>query len=245
MRRLAAFCVRHRRLTVVVWLVVLVGCGFAAQSAGTTFKENFDLPKSDSQRALSLLEHRFPRQSGDTAQIVFHARTGTLADPGTKARIAASLKRVDALPHITGVTPPAQGSISQDGRTAYATVDFDKRAFQLPKSSIQRVIDTAQAAKSPALQVELGGQPIEQARQGSQSATEAVGLLAAIVVLLITFGSFVAMGLPVITALVALGTGASLITLATHLFDISDFTPALASMIGLGVGIDYALFLLT
>jgi RND superfamily putative drug exporter len=244
-RRLAEFCIRHRRLVVLGWIAILLGCGVAAGAAGSTFKQNFSLPKSDSQQAVQLLKDRFPQQSGDTAQVVFHARAGTLRDPALQARVRRALRTVQGDPHVRSVQPPGPGSVSPDGRTAFATVAFDARAFELSKATIQRVIDDAQAAASPALQVELGGQPIEQARQGGSSSTEAVGLAAAIVVLLLTFGSLVAMGMPVITALIALGTGTSLITLATHIFDISDFTPALASMIGLGVGIDYALFVLT
>jgi RND superfamily putative drug exporter len=245
MRRLADFCISHRRLVVLTWVLILVGSGVAANSVGSTFKQNFSLPKSDSQQAVQLLQDRFPQQSGDTAQVVFHAREGTLRDPATQARIKAALQKVQGDPHVESVTPPAAGTVSKDARTAYATVAFDKRSFELSTSTIQQVIDDAQSGDSSRLQVELGGQPIEQARQGGASSTEAVGLAAAIIVLLLTFGSLVAMGMPVLTALIALGTGASLITLATHVFDISDFTPALASMIGLGVGIDYALFVVT
>src|SRR4051812_34985756 len=245
MRRLADFCISHRRLVVLTWVLILVGSGMAANSVGSTFKQNFSLPKSDSQQAVQLLQDRFPQQSGDTAQVVFHAREGTLRDPATQARIKAALQKVQGDPHVQSVAPPAAGTVSKDARTAYATVAFDKRSFELSTSTIQQVIDDAQSGASSRLEVELGGQPIEQARQGGASSTEAVGLAAAIIVLLLTFGSLVAMGMPVLTALVALGTGASLITLATHVFDISDFTPALASMIGLGVGIDYALFVLT
>ena len=245
MRRLAEGCIAHRRMTVALWLAVLVGCGVAAGAAGTTFKQNFDLPESDSQQATSLLKNRFPEQSGDITQIVLHVRQGTLRDPAVVARVRPALRTIAGLPHVAGVVPPTRRTTSADGRTAFATVTFDDKAFRLPEPSIERVMHAARSAASPALEVQLGGQPIEQVRQGSQSTTEAVGLLAAIVVLLITFGSVVAMGMPVITALVALGSGTSLISLSTHLFDVSNFTPALASMIGLGVGIDYALFILT
>jgi RND superfamily putative drug exporter len=137
-------------------------------------------------------------------------------------------------------------AIAHDRHTAFGTVQFDRRAINLPKSDVLRVIDTARGAGGNGIQVELGGTTIQNAqRTDRQGASEGIALLAAIVILLLTFGSVVAMGLPIITALVALGTGLSLVTLATHVFDTSNFTPALAAMIGLGVGIDYALFIAT
>src|SRR4051794_16089484 len=249
MRRLAEWCVRHRRITVLSWIGLLVVCVAAAGATGSTFKSNFSLPKSDSQQAIDLLKKNFPAQSGDSAQIVFHTTGATVRAPAIRARMQATLARVARLPHVRGVVSPygAAGarSVSPDGRTAFATVQFDQRAFQLKKAAVTRVIDTAQSARQPGLQVELGGQAIQQAQRQQNSSSEGIALLAAIVVLLLTFGSVVAMGLPIVTALVALGTGLSLVTVATHIFDTSDFTPALAAMIGLGVGIDYALFIVT
>jgi putative drug exporter of the RND superfamily len=252
MRRLAAWCIRHRRVTVLGWIAVLIVCVAGAGAAGATFKSNFDLPSSDSQRALDLLKHRFPGQSGDSATIVFHTTPGPVTRPAVRARMQTMFARVAGLPHVRGVVSPyaparvGGAAIAPGGRTAFGTVQFDRRAISLPKSAVLSVIDTARRAGGPGLQVELGGQPIQNAqRTGRQGASEGIALLAAIVVLLLTFGSVVAMGLPIITALVALGTGLSLVTLATHVFDTSNFTPALAAMIGLGVGIDYALFIVT
>src|SRR4051795_925875 len=249
MRRLAEWCVRHRRITVLSWIGLLVVCVAAAGATGSTFKSNFSLPKSDSQQAIDLLKKNFPAQSGDSAQIVFHTTGATVRAPAIRARMQATLARVARLPHVRGVVSPygAAGgrSVSPDGRTPFAPVQFDQRAFQLKKAAVSRVIDTAQSARQPGLQVELGGQAIQQAQRQESSSSEGIALLAAIVVLLLTFGSVVAMGLPIVTALVALGTGLSLVTVATHIFDTSDFTPALAAMIGLGVGIDYALFVVT
>ena len=110
-------------------------------------RQNFSLPKSDSQQAVQLLQDRFPQQSGDTAQVVFHAREGTLRDPATQARIKTALQKVQGDPHVESVAPPAAGTVSKDARTAYATVSFDKRSFELSTSTIQRVIDDAQSRK--------------------------------------------------------------------------------------------------
>ena len=128
---------------------------------------------------------------------------------------------------------------------AFATVTFDEQARSLPVTAIDRVIATAQAARSSSLRVALGGQAIEHAEKPSLGSATAIGLLAAIVVLLITFGSFIAMGLPIITALLGLGVGISLAGLGSHIIQIPDFATQLAAMIGLGVGIDYALFIVT
>ena len=140
----------------------------------------------------------------------------------------------------------APAAISENGEIAYATVQYDVFANEIEKEDTKRLIDAAEAASGDGLQVELGGQPIEEARQEEEGdASFLIGLLAAVVVLLLTFGSLVAMGLPILTALFALGVGLSLITLGTHVFDTAEFAPQLALMIGLGVGIDYALFILT
>ena len=253
MRRLAAWCVRHRRITVLGWIAILVVCALAAGTAGATFKSNFDLPSSDSKRALDLLKTRFPGQSGDNATIVFHTTPAPVTQPAVRARMQAMFARVATLSHVRGVVSPyaparagGGAATAPDGHTAFGTVQFDRRAINLPKSAVLSVIDTARGAGGNGIQVELGGTTIQNAqRTDRQGASEGIALLAAIVILLLTFGSVVAMGLPIITALVALGTGLSLVTLATHIFDTSNFTPALAAMIGLGVGIDYALFIAT
>src|SRR5438445_2377311 len=158
------------------------------------------------------------------------------------------LVRIARLPHVAGVVSPYDAgakAVSTAGTIGFATVEFDQRANQLPKAAIDRVIKMAEAVRSPALQVERGGQAIKQAEQTSLGFATAVGLSAAVVVLLLTFGSLLAMGLPIVTALFGLGAGLGVIGLASHLVDMVDFSSELALMIGLGVGIDYALFIVT
>ncbi len=158
------------------------------------------------------------------------------------------LARVARLPHVTSVTGPyAPGShaLTKDGTIGFATVAFDERANVLSAVATRRVIASAEAARSPSLQVELVGQAIEQAQQTSIGYTGAVGLGAAIVVLLISFGSLLAMGLPIVTALFGLGTGLGIVGLGSRVLSMPDFSSELALMIGLGVGIDYALFIVT
>jgi RND superfamily putative drug exporter len=246
LRKIADACIRHRRLTVLVWLIALIGTGVAAGAAGESFSTNFQLPDSDSTKALNLLEDRFPKQSGDQIQVVFADDAG-LEQAATKQRIGDLVADLKGLDHVVAVTSPyeQQGAISESGTIAFATVTLDDAAFELPISSIEKIADTANEAGGDGLQVEAGGDPVRQVEQQQEGGSEVIGLFAAIVVLLITFGSLVAMAMPVVTAIVALGTALSLITLGTHVIDTADFAPALASMIGLGVGIDYALFVVT
>jgi RND superfamily putative drug exporter len=248
MRRLGNWCTTHRTMVILAWIVALVGAGMAAGSAGSAFSENFKLPSSDSQRAVDLLEKRFPAQSGETATIVFRATTGAESPP-VKQKMSTAFAAIAKVPHVSEVSSPYAGSgaaaVSDDGKIAYATVQFDEQGKKIGKENVEKVMDLAQGAAAPGLQVELGGQPIEEVRQEEGDTSFMIGLLAAVVILLFTFGSVVAMGLPLLTALFALGVGISLVTLGTHVFDTADFATQLAAMIGLGVGIDYALFILT
>jgi RND superfamily putative drug exporter len=239
----------HRKLVLIGWVAVLIASMGAAHAAKNHFVNNVSLSGTDSQRATDLLRRQFPAQAGDIDQIVLHARRGVIADPAVRTEIGSVLASVAHLPHVTGVVSPfgAAGAraISADGRTAFATVAFDERADLVPKDAVKKVISVAQAGQTQALQVELDGRAIEQATPPSLGAATAIGLVAAIVVLLLTFGSAIAAGLPVITALLGLGTGLGLIGLGSHLLDTPDFSTQLAALLGLGVGIDYALFVVT
>ncbi len=248
MLTLARWCGRHRRVVVAVWIVVLVGAIGISKVVGSHYANNFSLPGTDAQRAADLLTSRFPAQSGDSDQIVLHTPRGTLAAPAVRARVERMLTRVANLPHVTSVTSPyAAGSraVSRDGTIGFATIVFDQRANVLPAAATRRVIAAATSARSPSLQVELEGQAIQQAQRVSIGYTALVGICAAIVILLISFGSMLAMGLPIVTALFGLGTGLGVIGLLSRVLSMPDFSSELALMIGLGVGIDYALFIVT
>ena len=218
MAALARFCIAHRRLVVVAWIVLLVGIVAGWQIAGSHYSTNFTLGHTDAQRAADLLQSHFPAQSGDTDQIVFHAKNGKLTDPAVQSAIEPMLAAVEKMPHVTSVTSPfdpnAGTRISKDGTIGFATVTFDEKPNALPVSAIKDVISRAQTIESDALQVELGGQAIEQTEFAPPSATTGIGVLAAVIVLLISFGSFLAMGLPIVTALFGLGTGIGLIGLS-------------------------------
>ena len=248
--RLARWVVTHRRWAVLGWVATLVVVMALSGAAKPKYSQSFSLPNTESQRAIDLLKRQFPAQAGDSDQIVLRARSGTIADPAIRARVAPMLAQVAKLPHVASVASPydaggGAAAISRDGRTAFATVAFDTRANDLSKATIQKVVDTARAAGSPALQVELGGFAIQRTEQQSFGVASVVGLAAAVIVLLLTFGSLIAMGMPILTAVVGLGTAFGVIGLVTHLIDMPDVATELAAMIGLGVGIDYALFILT
>jgi RND superfamily putative drug exporter len=234
---------------VAAWVVALVAVIGVSSAVGTRYASDFSSGNTESQRATDLLKTSFPAQAGDTDQIVFKVESGKVTDPSVRSRIQPMLARVAELPHVSGVVSPysAAGAqqVSADGRIAFAAVNFDQRGFDVSKADAQRVIDVAKSADSPDVDVELGGQAIQQAEQQALGTATAVGLLAAVVILLITFGSLVAMGLPIATALLGLGTGVGLITVVSHVINMPDVSTELAVMIGLGVGIDYALFIVT
>jgi putative drug exporter of the RND superfamily len=249
MRRFATWTTGHRKTVIFSWIAALVIVGLIAGGNGADYSEEFKLPTSDSTEAYELLEDSFPQQSGGTATIVFKADEG-VESPAVEKKMEGVFKAVEKEPHVSEVASPyggasGAGAISKDGKIAFATIQYDVQGNKLDDESTKRIIKTAQGASGEGLEVQLGGQPIEEAKEENEGASEGIGLLAAIIILLLAFGSVVAMGLPIITALFALGVGLSLVTLGTHVFSTASFAPFLAIMIGLGVGIDYALFIVT
>ena len=192
--------IAHRRRVIGGWLLLLVLGIVISRGVGNSFDNGLALPKTGSQRAVDLLQSRFPRAAGDADQIVFAARDGKLTDAAVRASVTPMLARVARLPRVTGVSTPA---ISRDGSVGFATVRFDDQGDALPTKAIRRVVDTAQTAASPQLEVELNGNAIEQLYRPSPGPATAVGIIAAAVILLLSFGSFTAMGLPIATALFA------------------------------------------
>jgi putative drug exporter of the RND superfamily len=251
MRRFATWTTGHRKTVILGWIAALVVVGTIAGSVGAAFSEEFKLPSSDSQEAFDLLEHKFPQQSGVTAEIVYKAPAGA-ESAAVRKKMEGVFVEAEKLPHVSEVASPyapggGAAAIGKDGEVAYATVQYDTTTDKLEKDDIKKLVAIGRDASGNGLQVEVGGAPVEEVRaeeEGGDSSF-AIGLLAAVVILLLTFGSAVAMGLPLLTALFALGVGLSLVTLGTHAFDTANFAPQLAAMIGLGVGIDYALFILT
>ncbi len=249
MLKLTRWCIAHRGRVFIAWLAVAILTTAIATGAGRNYATNFTLPGTESQRARDLLTHEFPAQSGDVDTIVFRVSSGTVDRPEVKAEIERLLEQVRKDPHVINVLSPfgaaSAVAISRDRATAFATINYDKPANLLPNDTGKPVLDQIKAAHVPGLTVAAGGQVIESAEGFSVGPATEIGVIAALVILLMTFGSLVAAGMPLITAGFGLITAVALIGLATHITSMSNVAPELALMIGLGVGIDYALFIVT
>ena len=246
LRRLARFCYHHRRYVVAGWTLALVLLlGLSAAAAGT-FENEFELPGSESQAAVDLLEAGgFPTQAGFQAQLVIHAEGG-VSDPAVREPVTGLLDGIAiAVPDVT-VDSPYDGDggsqISQDNTTAFAQLALADRTDAAYSDAVEEIRSLVAATDVHGAQLELGGDRFaEQAEGGS----EAIGMLAAMVILLVAFGSLLAMGLPLLTALFGIGTGVAVVTLLANVVTMPSFTLQLVMMLGIGVGIDYALFIVT
>jgi RND superfamily putative drug exporter len=249
MRKLAHWSFTHRRLVLAAWLVVVVGLSVIHSAAGSDYRDSFKLSGTDSSDAQALLERSSPQTSGDVDHIVVAAEGGgSIREPAVRSDVTAMLEKVEGLPHVGSVASPyAPGSadqISKDGRIAYATVTFDEQANDLPTGAIERVVDVAQESAGDALDVQLGGQAIGQINQPSTGGV-AIGFVAAAIVLFLVFGSLFGMLMPLLTAGFGLGAGVAVIGLLSHAITMASFSSELSLLIGLGVGVDYALFIVT
>ncbi|MDT0270845.1 MMPL family transporter [Streptomyces sp. DSM 44915] len=244
--RVAGFSYRYRKSALALWLLVLVAVWGLASVAGDDYREDYSLPGTESQRALELLAEHGSQQGGDTVQIVLHDPDG-LARAETRARVEPMLAEVAELPGVTGVASlfDQPGALADDETVGYATVGLELPAEQVPAEDVRRVLDTAQTVAGDGIQVELGGDAARQLAEGEGGAAEGLGIMAALVILVFMFGSVIAAGLPVITALFAVGTTLGAIVLASHAFTIADYTVYVMMLVGLGVGIDYALLIFT
>jgi putative drug exporter of the RND superfamily len=247
--RFTRWCITHRGRVIAAWVTAAILTTVLAGSIGNQWASNFSLPGTESQRASDLLTREFTAQSGDIDTIVFHVSRGTVDQPAVRATIGRLLSRVQGLPHVAAIISPygPRGAVqvSHDRTTAFATLDYDKRANLLPNDTGTPVLKLVNAVHVPDLQVAAGGQVIENAEGFNVGPATAVGAIAALIILLLTFGSLTAAGMPLLTAGVGLVTGVALIGLASHLTSMSNISPQLALMIGLGVGVDYALFIVT
>ena len=244
--RIAGLTFRHRWLTVLAWVAGLGLAVVLAGAFGGDFKADYSAPGSDSSQAQQLLEDEFPAQSGDTVDVVV-ASAGRVTDPGARDAVSALLADLAKVPHVAGVDDPyaTPGSVSPDGHTLVAHVRLDVvNPPDMPVPASQRMIDIADQASGQGIQVALGGQTIEQAEQGAIG-SEGLGLAAATLILLITFGSVVAAGLPVLVAVAGLAVSSVLTTLLISFVDAPDWSTSLATMMGIGIGIDYALLMVT
>ncbi|MFJ8693524.1 MMPL family transporter [Streptomyces roseolilacinus] len=258
MAAIARWCMRHRLVAVLLWLAALCGVTVAAGIAGSAYSNDYEVPGTESGRATAVFQEAFPGRGGDGGTVVWHTEHGDVRDEAVEHRVTAALDEIAGLPGVAAVTTPyapaglpggaagaGDGRISEDGRTAYATVTFDRPADDIPEEQARALVDTARAAAGDGLRVEVGGAVAALTQGGGSHSAEIVGVGVAAVVLFLAFGSLAASVLPIATALVSVGTAYSGIALLGHLMTMADFAPMLGLLIGLGVGIDYALFIVT
>jgi RND superfamily putative drug exporter len=247
---LARWCFQHKFRVLAVWLVTLFVLSALSASAGSGYTDSFKLPGTESTTALNLLGDNFETESTDTNQVVFAA--ADVNDSATKAQITRTLDAIAAGPHIERVDSPfAKGAaarqVAKDGTVAFAEVHMDgeQPSIDVPLSAYDKLLDNAEAGRTDGLRVEVGGPGFQQSQQSQGGPSEGIGFLAAAIVLALAFGSLFATLLPLLTAAISLGTALMVTGLIAHVINIATFSPLLATLIGLGVGIDYALFVIS
>ena len=222
--------VRHRRLVIVAWVIVAVGLVVTARLAGSAFVDDFRIPGAEAQAATDRVRERIPGIAGVTATVVYHATEGTLEDPAAMAAVKRTLVAVALLPSVVGVDDPTQpggqAGVSADRTIAFTTIHYEGEFSELGIEAADRLAEAVAPARAAGLQVETGGPLVEFTHLPETRSSEIAGIVAAIVVLFIAFGSAVAMGLPIVTALVGLGTSLAIMWLLSYLGDVPSPTSA-------------------
>jgi putative drug exporter of the RND superfamily len=247
---IARFCVRRKFIVLVVWLVVAVALVAISKQMGDNTNDNLSLPGTNSQHATDILKASFPTQANGTSPIVLHASNGKLTDSkysGAVNEAAADLaKQPDVSSVVNPLTPEGASALSKDKATGYLTVGLKVSPGSLSEEQAQDIINAAaDPAKAAGLEVQTGGQLGQKVSKPSTESSELIGIIAAAIILTFTFGTVVAMLVPIITAIFALLTTLAIIRMLGHVATVPTVAPTLATMIGLGVGIDYALFIVT
>ncbi len=247
MRTLARWCFTHRRTVVLAWVVALLGLTAIHSAAGSGYSDNFKLPHTESFDAVRLLQKNAPKVSGDTDQVVIATHTGRLIDPAVRARVRSVLASVARSPHVTGVVSPYVGShqIAPSGQIGFATVTFDIGANKVTHAEAKAFVHKVTSSSGNGLEFEVEGQVAQAGRSDNSTSGLGLGFAAAAVVLFLVFGSLLATLLPLLTAALSLGTGIAVIGLLSNVLQMASFSSELALLIGLGVGVDYALFIVT
>ena len=243
--RLGRFCASHAWTVVLVWVVLLAAASLGSRAIGSTYSDDFSLPGSSAQHGAQLLKQHSPGSGGQGGELVFTVSSGSLSQHSSQ--IESSAQAVGALPHVLSVGDPlAAATTSKDGRTSYASVHFDVNPTTLGSSYVQSVDHAVAPARSAGVHVDYGGVLGQAARpENAHLTSELIGIGVAILVLLIGFGSVYAAGLPIFTAALGVGTGLGVLGMVAAATEFASVSPTLAVMIGLGVGIDYGLFLTT
>ncbi|GAA2746961.1 MMPL family transporter [Kitasatospora cinereorecta] len=243
--RIAGWSFRHRGRTVLLWLLA-IGVAFGLSAGlGGKYSADYSAPGSDSKQAQELLARDFPGLGGESIGVVVHAEGGVAGD-AARAEVQGIIGRMAQVPHVAAVDDPygPRGKVSPDGKTAMGQLHLDvANAPNMPKDDTKRLLDLAGGAHG-GLEIHLGGMTVQQAEQGAIG-SEGIGMAAAALILVVTFGSVVAAGLPLLTALGALAVSSLLLPVLAAVMPVPDWSTSLAAMLGIGVGIDYALLLVT
>ena len=242
LHRLGRWAVAHRRGVVIGWALAAVFLLGVAHLAGGVSHDSTNVPGVESQHAYDLLAVRFPQSTAEDAQVVFAARTGTLGDPGNRTVVAAAVTDVAHQAHVASVTPL---ETSPDGRIGMIDITYDAPGGVVDHIALIDLLATRSRAQAAGVTTELSGGVGSSGGGSGAGGHELYGLLAAVAVLLFAFGSIIAMGLPIATALAGLATGFGIIGVVSACTDVPSVASTLAAMIGLGVGIDYALLVVT
>ena len=246
---LAKFCVAHRRFVIPAWLILVIGITILSGTVGSRFADNISLPGRDSQAATDLIDQKFPADANGSNPVLFKAEKGKITDPANQAAVNNVIKEVSAKDGVTSFpspfSPQAVGQVSKDETIATANLSLKEGPGDLSTERAQEYVDSIDNAAGDGLKTGVGGYLGEQVSSPPTESSEVIGLAVAMLVLVLTFGSIVAMGMPIISALVGLLFSLGVITLLSQVTTISTTSPTLATMIGLGVGIDYALFVVT
>jgi putative drug exporter of the RND superfamily len=249
MRLLARWCFTHRRIVLGVWIIALVGLTAIHSAAGSGYSDNFKLPHTESFDAVRLLQKNAPKASGDTDQIVIATSSGRLTDPANQTRVQQVLSRIAQAPHVTNLVSPysVRGlrQISPSGQVAFATVTFDIQPNKISHKAADTFVKSVTSSSGRGLEFEVEGQIARAGQKDNSASGVAFGFIAAAIILFIVFGSLLAMALPLLTAGLSLGTGIAVIGLLSNVMQMASFSSELALLIGLGVGVDYALFIVT
>ncbi|MBC7272031.1 MAG: MMPL family transporter, partial [Streptomyces sp.] len=245
--KLGRLAFRRRHFVALIWVALLTLAGVGAASAPTPGSTSFSIPGTEAQKAFDLLEERFPGMSADgaTARVVFKAPEGEkMTDAEHKTTVEKAVSELSDGSEVESVADPYQANaVSEDGTVAYAQVRYDVSGMELEDSTKDALEQAAADARDTGLTVEIGGDALQAVPHTGTG--EIIGIAVAAVVLVITFGSLLAAGLPLLTAIIGVGIGVASITALASTLDLGSTTSTLATMIGLAVGIDYALFIVS
>ena len=247
--QLGRFCSRNHWLVIAVWVAAAAALAFGARAVGDKTNDNLSLPGTGSTDAQNLLKDRLPKQAYGSNPLVFKAGSGKLTDSKNKQAIDQTVADLKAIPGVTSAVSPLSSEgksfLSKDGTIGYIPVTLDISPGALTTADAQRILDAADPAKDAGMQVAVGGYVGQQLSKPNTDKSDLIGLGAAVIILLLAFGTATAMALPIVTAVLGLACALAIIQLLGNLFDVPSVAPTLATMIGLGVGIDYALFIVT